>query len=77
MDLGTGITVAGLSISGAAVCITAIKVRGQSSPDSSHPPASPVCPVHHTIEATCTAMWDSIRTIQEDIKELLKMGRDK
>ena len=73
LDLGTGVAIAGVAVSVAAVSITVIKTRATTQDGrEGHAPPMATCPVHHTVEAACKAIWDAIEIIQQDIKELLK-----
>lgn len=77
MDIGTGIAIASVAISAAAV---GIKALGSDSKNSStfseamHHKEGGICPVHHTVEESLKGIWAAIGIIQGDIKELLKRG---
>jgi hypothetical protein len=66
MELGTGIAIGTLSISVGAVAITAIRSRSVST-DKPMP-----CLYHESLVTSISFIKESVKTIQEDIKQILK-----
>jgi hypothetical protein len=81
LDMGTGIAVAGIAIAAAPVAITALRVMRNGRVDTSTTTTTSTtgrekqtCSLHSGIEATLSALKDSMDVVQADIKELLKRG---